>query len=119
MAKSKLFIVGVLCGGAITGAAALLASPASNELKRKLKEKGKEWKQSLHELKLDGNRLKVQTIEALSEGKNAIAKLKDEMPKSLSIWQANIEPNKEKIQQELDNLTKTLENLQQTLPPKH
>jgi gas vesicle protein len=119
MAKSKVFIAGLLCGGAIAGAAALFTSPSSKELRRKMKEKGQEWKHSLNEIKKDGKMLKNQVIHAAAEGKEAIAELKSDMQKAFSSWQTSIEPNKEKIQQELEELTKTLELLEEAAPSKN
>ncbi|MFX3660386.1 MAG: YtxH domain-containing protein [Ectobacillus sp.] len=119
MSKTKAFVTGLLCGGAVAGIAALLAAPSSGkDLRKKMKEKTNDWKQSLAELKNDTQLLKEQVVQTSAEGKDVFIELKQDMQTAFSSWSKETKSHRENIEQELKEIQQSIENLQKSVPAK-
>ncbi|MDC2863693.1 MULTISPECIES: YtxH domain-containing protein [unclassified Bacillus (in: firmicutes)] len=119
MSKSKSFLTGVICGGAVAGLAVLFSTPSSGkDMRGKLKEKGNDIKKTLADITADTKLLKRQIVETASEGKEVIQELKDDMHETFSTWRQDISQNKRHIELEIENIQKSIEKLQQAVPDK-
>lgn len=119
MTKTKSFITGLLCGGAIAGIAALLAAPSSGtELRRKLKERSEDLKQSLTTLKDDTKLLTGQVVQTASEGKDVFIELTGDVQKAFSSWKEETSPNLETIKREIEEIHHSINHLQKSVPHK-
>ena len=120
MTKTKAFITGILCGSAVAGIAALLTAPSSGtELRRKLKEKSEDFKRSLTDLKDDTKLLTEQIAGTAAEGKDVFIELKGDVQKAFSSWKNETTPHRESIQREIEELQKSIDYLQQSVPNKN
>ncbi|MEH7457684.1 general stress protein [Bacillus pseudomycoides] len=119
MSKAKSFVTGIICGGAVAGLAVLFSTPSSGKVMRsKLKEKGNDIKKTLADITADTKLLKRQIVETASEGKEVFQGLKDDMQDTLSTWKQDISQNKRHIEQEILDIQKSIEKLQQAVPEK-
>ncbi|MGG2066787.1 MULTISPECIES: YtxH domain-containing protein [unclassified Bacillus (in: firmicutes)] len=119
MSKSKSFLTGVICGGAVAGLAVLFSTPSSGkDMRNKLKEKGNDIKKTISDITADTKLLKRQIIETASEGKEVIQELTNDMHETFSVWRQDISQNKRHIEQEIEDIQKSIEKLQQAVPDK-
>ncbi|MGF9966286.1 YtxH domain-containing protein [Bacillus rhizoplanae] len=119
MSKSKSFLTGVICGGAVAGLAVLFSTPSSGkDMRNKLKEKGNGIKKTISDITADTKLLKRQIVETASEGKEVIQELTHDMHETFSTWRQDIAQNKRHIEQEIEDIQKSIEKLQQAVPDK-
>lgn len=119
MSKTKSFVTGLICGGAVAGLAVLFSTPSSGKVMRsKLKEKGNDFKKTLTDITADTKLLKDQILETASDSKTVFQELRDDMQGSLSTWKQDISQNKRHIEQEIQDIQKSIEKLQQAVPEK-
>jgi len=119
MSKAKSFVTGIICGGAVAGLAVLFSTPSSGkDMRNKLKEKGNDIKKTLADITADTKLLKRQIVETASEGKEVFQELKDDMQDTFSTWKKDISQNKLHIEQEILDIQKSIEKLQQAVPEK-
>ncbi|MDQ0174787.1 YtxH domain-containing protein [Bacillus chungangensis] len=114
--NKKSFSLGILIGGALGAAAALLYSPSSGkELRLQIKETTNEWTKIMIDLKNNANDLKDSVSKLTKEGKDIIKEISHDVKTAVNDWQKQTEPNKERLQEEVIKIQKTLEELEQKL----
>lgn len=114
--NKKSFSLGILIGGALGAAAALLYSPSSGkELRLQIKETTNEWTKIMNDLKNNANDLKDSVTKLTKEGKDIIKEISHDVKTAVNDWQKQTEPNKERLQEEVIKIQKTLEELEQKL----
>lgn len=113
MSKGKSLVIGIVVGGTISAATALLTTPTSGQvLRNRVKEQGLEWKQIVEEIIQDGWKLKDQIAKTSKEGVALINELTDEMKTSVDEWKNAIEPHQENIHEYLEEIEASIKALE-------
>lgn len=119
MSRGKSLFLGFLIGGTVSAVVTLLSAPSSGkELRFRMKEQGKEWKDVLEKLISESIQLKEQIAETSKEGIVLIQKLTDEMKKSVQDWKETVEPHKENIHEYLEQIESSLKDLEEKIKNK-
>ena len=114
MARGKSFVIGFMIGGAASAIATLLSTPSSGkELRDRVKQQSKEWKEMADNLLRDALRLKDQIAETSKEGVALINNLTQEMKKSVEEWKIAVEPHQENIHGYLEQIELSLKDLEE------
>ncbi|MDQ0214756.1 gas vesicle protein [Oikeobacillus pervagus] len=112
----KSLTYGFLIGGAISAVTTLLITPSSGkDIQLKFKTKKQHLKESSNQLKGEVLQLKQSVVSLAKEGKSAFNQLSTDLKSSIELWQKNIEPNKDAIQNELEEIKKSIDQLENTM----
>src|SRR5690625_5210578 len=102
MARGRSLLLGFVIGGTVSAVTTLLSTPSSGkELRGRMKQQSKEWKEMADKLLQDSLRLKNQIAETSKEGVALIQNLTQEMKKSVQEWKETVEPHQENIHEYL------------------
>ncbi|MBW8349640.1 YtxH domain-containing protein [Bacillus sp. IITD106] len=114
--NTKALAYGVLIGGVVGAAAALLTAPSSGkELRNQLKESKGEWIRIAQDLKEDAIDIKNSVAKVSKEGKEIIKELAGDVKMAVEEWQKEIEPNISAMQEEMREIQNTISQLEQKL----
>lgn len=114
--SAKSFLSGFLIGGIAAGITTLLTTPYSGkEVRKACSENGKAFLQHIQELKIDLNEIKNSVKTATVEGKTVLSAFIEDLKLSLETWQVEVKPHQELLQQELDELQSTINELENDL----
>lgn len=112
--KRKSFLLGFLFGGAAAGITGLLFAPASG------KESSKYLRKNLNSLKENISEMNNSLLELLAtvqtaskEGKEEISAFITDVKELVTSWQRDIKPHQEQIKEELDEIQKSLAQLEE------
>ncbi|GAB3062241.1 YtxH domain-containing protein [Salinicoccus sesuvii] len=105
------FLVGVTGGSLI----AMLNAPKSgSELQSSLKSSSGNLKTQMDQLKVEANEVKSSFLKTKHESQEVFKTLGDEIKAMISNYQADINPNIERIKGDLENLQNRAEDVQST-----
>ncbi|MCR2821074.1 YtxH domain-containing protein [Lederbergia panacisoli] len=114
--NTKALAYGILVGGVVGAATALLTAPSSGkELRSQLKESKGEWIRIAQDLKEDAMDIKNSVAKVSKEGKEIIKELAGDVKMAVEEWQRDIEPNIEAMQEEMREIQNTIAQLEQKL----
>ncbi len=114
--NKKMLTYGLLVGGAVGAAAALLYAPLSGkELRKQMRESKDEWIKIASEFKENATDLKESVTKLSLDGKEIIKELATDVKMAVEEWQHEIEPTKEAMQTEIKNIQKTIAELENKL----
>lgn len=112
--KSKSFLLGFFFGGAAAGITVLLYAPASG------KESSKYLRKNLNNLKENISEMNNSLLELLrtvqtasKEGKEEISAFITDVKELVTGWQQDIRPHQELIKEELNEIQKSLAELEE------
>lgn len=114
--SAKSFLSGFLIGGIAAGITTLLTTPYSGKEVRKVcSDNGKAFLQHIQELKIDLNEIKNSVKTATVEGKTVLSAFIEDLKLSIETWQEEVKPHQALLQQELDDLQSTINELENDL----
>ncbi|HEO8421487.1 YtxH domain-containing protein [Niallia sp. FSL W8-0635] len=114
--SAKSFLSGFLIGGIAAGITTLLTTPYSGKEVRKVcSDNGKAFLQHIQELKIDLNEIKDSVKTVTVEGKTVLSDFIKDLKLSIETWQEEVKPHQELLQQELDELQSTINELENDL----
>lgn len=116
MINSKSLAVGIIVGGTVSAAVALLTTPTSGrDLRNQIKQQSLEWKRIVDDIISDGWRLKDQIAKTSKEGVALINELTQEMKTSVDEWKNAIEPHQENIHEYLEEIEQSIKALEEKM----
>jgi gas vesicle protein len=116
MANTKSFFIGAVIGGIAAGVAVALTTPKNGkEVRAELKDKGSELKGSVQELLEEGKELTAKVKHVAIENKDLLLNVKADVEKSMNEWNLSTLPNREKIQEEINNIQSSIEQLEKNV----
>lgn len=111
--NKKALAYGILIGGVTGAVTALLTAPLSGrELRSQVKETKGEWIRIAHDLKEDAMEVKDSVARLSKEGKVIIQELASDVKIAVQEWQKDIEPNKDLLQDEMNEIRETIAQLE-------
>ncbi|CAM4061937.1 YtxH domain-containing protein [Lederbergia lenta] len=114
--KAKALAYGLLIGGAVGAATALLSAPLSGkELRNQIKDSKDNWIRMAYDLKEDVLDIKDSVTKLSDESKVIIKELASDVKIAVNEWQNDIEPNKNALQKEMQEIQKTIADLEEQL----
>ncbi|MDQ0268937.1 YtxH domain-containing protein [Cytobacillus purgationiresistens] len=117
--KAKSLFLGLLVGGTAASVAALLSAPASGKETRKyISIQSKVFASQMSELNDQLSVIKKRLVHVGHEGKEAMTALTTDMVESINQWKADILPHQKELQKELQNIEKSIAELEATLDKK-
>lgn len=115
----KRFVSGFMIGGVIAGISTLLTAPQSGKQTRMaLKKSVQEWREQLAEVNINLVELKETFLNATKESSSILKNVVDDIKTSISNWKIEIEPHQQELQHELNEMNKTIEELEEILEKK-
>lgn len=116
MSKNKSMFCGLLIGGLVGGIATLLVTPSSGkDLRGQLQLNREKLEETLHKLKSESMALKNQLALTAKEGKEIVKDVSTDLKRSISQFQKEIEPHKNHLQKEIEEVEIKIKQLEQTL----
>ncbi|HEY4553438.1 MAG TPA: YtxH domain-containing protein [Bacillaceae bacterium] len=114
--NKKALTCGILIGGVVGAAAALLSAPLSGkELRNQVKNSKGEWIKIANDLKENAIEIKDSVSKLSQEGKTIFQELAGDVKTAVQEWQQEIQPNKEAMQEEMEEIQNTIARLEQKL----
>ncbi|MFC7784840.1 MULTISPECIES: YtxH domain-containing protein [unclassified Rossellomorea] len=114
--NKKSLAYGLLIGGVVGGVASLLTSPSSGkEIRAQIKDKKDDWTGVIEEMKLHIGELKESIGTLSQEGKETVLQLSKDLQASFKQWQASTEPNNRRLQEEIQSIQRTIEDLERSI----
>ncbi|BCB02931.1 YtxH domain-containing protein [Bacillus sp. KH172YL63] len=114
--NKKSLAYGLLIGGVVGGLASLLTSPSSGkEIRAQIKEKKDDWNEVIEEMKMHIGELKESIGTLSQEGKETVLQLSKDLQASFKQWQASTEPNNQRLQEEIQSIQRTIEDLEKSI----
>ncbi|MCR8849610.1 YtxH domain-containing protein [Rossellomorea sp. SC111] len=114
--KKKSLAYGLLIGGVVGGVASLLTSPSSGkEIRAQIKDKKDDWTAVIEEMKGHIGELKESIGTLSQEGKETVLQLSKDLQASFKQWQASTEPNNQRLQEEIQSIQRTIEELEKSI----
>ncbi|KMY53172.1 hypothetical protein AC623_03555 [Bacillus sp. FJAT-27231] len=115
--NAKSLLIGMLTGTAVGAAATLLSTPLSGqEARQKVKVAQSALKSNAQVIKKEAEQVKQAVIHLKDVSKDNIGEVADGLKVSAGIWKESTEPNIQKLQQDVVEVQKTVEDLQKALP---
>lgn len=116
MSKNKAMFCGLLIGGLVGGITTLLVAPSSGrDLRGQLQLNREQLEETLHKLKSESMSLKNQLVLTAKEGKEIVKDVSTDLKRSISQFQQDIEPHKNHLQKEIEEVERKIKQLEQTL----
>lgn len=113
--STKTFLLGMLTGGIVAGAAVLFTTPKTGEqLRRNIKDFSHNVKTTISDLAKEGMEIKEKVQEVTQEGAAILKDFSEDVRRSVERWNEETEPNRERIQEELQKIEMTMTELEQT-----
>ena len=117
--NAKSFLYGVLIGGAIASISTLLSTPQNGkDARRNVKRTREQLQQSFHEIRGEAVNVKDQVNKAINVSKSVVTDVTEDLKTSISAWQNEIEPNKDKIEKNIVEIQDEIEKLEKSLQTK-
>ncbi|MGM0863995.1 MAG: YtxH domain-containing protein [Bacillota bacterium] len=114
--NKKSLAYGLLIGGVVGGVASLLTSPSSGkEIRAQIKDKKDDWTGVIDEMKVNIGELKESIGTLSQEGKETVMQLSKDLQASFKQWQALTEPNNRRLQEEIQSIQRTIEDLEKSI----
>ncbi|MGM0753349.1 MAG: YtxH domain-containing protein [Bacillota bacterium] len=114
--NKKSLAYGLLIGGVVGGVASLLTSPSSGkEIRAQIKDKKDDWSEIIDEMKVHIGELKESIGTLSQEGKETVLQLSKDLQASFKQWQASTEPNNRRLQEEIQSIQRTIEDLEKSI----
>ncbi|MGF3102102.1 YtxH domain-containing protein [Rossellomorea sp. DUT-2] len=114
--NKKSLAYGLLIGGVVGGVASLLTSPSSGkDIRAKIKDKKDDWTGVIEEMKVNIGELKDSIGTLSQEGKETVMQLSKDLQASFKQWQASTEPNNRRLQEEIQSIQRTIEDLEKSI----
>ncbi|MBS4204179.1 YtxH domain-containing protein [Lederbergia citrea] len=114
--NKKALAYGILIGGVVGAATALLTAPLSGkELRNQVKDAKGEWIRIAQDIKEDAMEIKDSVTKLSIEGKEIIKELASDVKLAVEEWQRDIEPNKDAMREEMREIQHTIAQLEQKL----
>ncbi|MCA1059611.1 YtxH domain-containing protein [Rossellomorea aquimaris] len=114
--NKKSLAYGLLIGGVVGGVASLLTSPSSGkEIRAQIKDKKDDWTSVVEEMKGHIGELKESIGTLSQEGKETVLQLSKDLQASFKQWQASTEPNNQRLQEEIQSIQRTIEELEKSI----
>lgn len=114
--NKKSLTYGLLIGGVVGGVASLLTSPSSGkEIRAQIKDKKDDWTVVIEEMKGHIGELKESIGTLSQEGKETVLQLSKDLQASFKQWQASTEPNNQRLQEEIQSIQRTIEELEKSI----
>lgn len=114
--NKKMLTYGLVVGGVVGAATALLSAPLSGkDLRKQVKEAKNEWIRIANEFKVNAAEMKDSVTKLSKEGTAIIKELATDVKSVVEEWQQDIEPTKESMQQEIKNIQQTIADLEKKL----
>ncbi|PFG07177.1 YtxH domain-containing protein [Bacillus sp. es.034] len=114
--NKKSLTYGLLIGGVVGGVASLLTSPLSGkEIRAQIKDKKDDWTVVIEEMKGHIGELKESIGTLSQEGKETVLQLSKDLQASFKQWQASTEPNNQRLQEEIQSIQRTIEELEKSI----
>jgi gas vesicle protein len=114
--NKKSLAYGLLIGGVVGGVASLLTSPSSGkEIRAQIKDKKDDWTGVIDEMKVHIGELKDSIGTLSQEGKETVLQLSKDLQASFKQWQASTEPNNRRLQEEIQSIQRTIEDLEKSI----
>ncbi|MCA0149077.1 YtxH domain-containing protein [Rossellomorea vietnamensis] len=114
--NKKSLAYGLLIGGVVGGVASLLTSPSSGkEIRAQIKDKKDDWTVVIEEMKGHIGELKESIATLSQEGKETVLQLSKDLQASFKQWQASTEPNNQRLQEEIQSIQRTIEELEKSI----
>ncbi|KPL61526.1 YtxH domain-containing protein [Rossellomorea vietnamensis] len=114
--NKKSLAYGLLIGGVVGGIASLLTSPSSGkEIRAQIKDKKDDWTAVIEEMKGHIGELKESIGTLSQEGKETVLQLSKDLQASFKQWQASTEPNNQRLQEEIQSIQRTIEELEKSI----
>ncbi|MBN8192560.1 YtxH domain-containing protein [Bacillus sp. NTK074B] len=114
--NKKSLAYGLLIGGVVGGVASLLTSPSSGkEIRAQIKDKKDDWTGVIEEMKVHISELKESIGTLSQEGKETVLQLSKDLQASFKQWQASTEPNNQRLQEEIQSIQRTIEELEKSI----
>lgn len=113
MGKMKAFFTGVVFGGLAAGSAVLLTNPKSGEeWRREAGTRGRQAKEALGQIKIDGLSLKDDVLTATRQSIPAIKEGAKGIMASIDQWKQETEPDIHNLQNQIQELNEQIDKLQ-------
>ncbi|MFI8576515.1 YtxH domain-containing protein [Rossellomorea aquimaris] len=114
--NKKSLAYGLLIGGVVGGVASLLTSPSSGkDIRAQIKDKKDDWTGVIEEMKVNIGELKDSIGTLSQEGKETVMQLSKDLQASFKQWQASTEPNNRRLQEEIQSIQRTIEDLEKSI----
>ncbi|MCC5802954.1 YtxH domain-containing protein [Rossellomorea vietnamensis] len=114
--NKKSLAYGLLIGGVVGGVASLLTSPSSGkEIRAQIKDKKDDWTVVIEDMKGHIGELKESIGTLSQEGKETVLQLSKDLQASFKQWQASTEPNNQRLQEEIQSIQRTIEELEKSI----
>ncbi|MGM0841200.1 MAG: YtxH domain-containing protein [Bacillota bacterium] len=114
--NKKSLAYGLLIGGVVGGVASLLTSPSSGkDIRAQIKDKKDDWTGVIEEMKVNISELKDSIGTLSQEGKETVMQLSKDLQASFKQWQASTEPNNRRLQEEIQSIQRTIEDLEKSI----
>lgn len=110
------FFTGLIIGAAVGAIAAIATAPqAGNQLRTNLKGNTNNFKEQISQVKLETTNVKNSVSTLTNELKNNMPNIINELKQSISAFKTEIDPTSKKLQQEIGNLQKTINEIEQNI----
>lgn len=114
MSKAKYMLMGLVVGGTISAATALLTAPTSGRVVReKVKEQGVELVKVFDDIIKDSLKLKEQIAKTSKEGIALINELTLDVKTSVEDWKNSTGPNQDNIKKYLEQIETSIKELEE------
>ncbi|AKN54662.1 YtxH domain-containing protein [Weizmannia coagulans] len=118
MNKSSLFY-GLLVGATAGAVSVLFTTPASGKrIREAIKNNSGDFIESAKRIAENVKDLKASVEDFSIEGKKVATNVMEEIQHCIEEWQKSIEPNKDALQNEIKEIRKTIENMEQQMEKK-
>lgn len=109
--NTKSLFYGIITGITIGSVATLLTTPKSGkEVKKEIKQNYVQLNNFIHKAKNDSLAVKDQVKETIQLSTNTIKTVSKELKDSVEVWQSEVEPTLQKLKEDIDQLTKTVQS---------
>lgn len=113
----KALLIGMITGTAAGAAVTLFNTPMSGqEARARVKTAQASLKNHTQTIKADIGEVKKAVIQLKDVSRDNIPEVADGLKVSAGIWKESTEPTIQKLQQDISEVQKTVEDLQKTLP---
>lgn len=117
--NSKSFIIGLIVGGVAASVSTLFTAPKSGvETRTDLKETTEAMKAQLEDVKIGLQDMKNSVATLSTDGRETIKSFVYDLKVAIEAWRTEIQPHQQQLQNELNKIEKSLEELENGLKTK-